>query len=186
MSPATLSPANRRARSERSKALRREVLLKAALEQFYQNGYVATRMDDIAADAGFSKGTLYLYFASKEALFEALIAEIALPKIAAFEAGLSQLDSLAAEVDRFFERVVRRTLRYAEERRIDFSGGLLVAVSGGADYALHKWDAATGRLLAAWPGHTNGIRQVAASPNGRLLATASKDKTVIIWHVVRK
>ena len=38
-----------------------------------EKGYAATRLDDVAAEAGVAKGTIYLYFASKEALFEAAL-----------------------------------------------------------------------------------------------------------------
>ena len=52
---------------------RKDEVLDAALELFIQNGYAATRVEDIATRAGISKGTVYLYFASKEALMEGLI-----------------------------------------------------------------------------------------------------------------
>ena len=45
----------------------------AALELFVEKGFVGTRLDDVAARAGVSKGTLYLYFDSKEALFLAMV-----------------------------------------------------------------------------------------------------------------
>jgi AcrR family transcriptional regulator len=38
-----------------------------------EKGFAATRLDDVAAEAGVAKGTIYLYFASKEALFEAAL-----------------------------------------------------------------------------------------------------------------
>lgn len=50
-------------------------LTAAALSLFVSRGYAATKLDDIAARAGVSKGTLYLYFESKEALFQAVIQE---------------------------------------------------------------------------------------------------------------
>lgn len=51
----------------------------AALELFVEKGFAGTRLDDIAACAGVSKGTLYLYFDSKEALFKAVIQEGIVP-----------------------------------------------------------------------------------------------------------
>lgn len=48
-------------------------LLDAALDTFRERGFAGTRMEDIAARAGVSKGTIYLYFPSKEAIFEALV-----------------------------------------------------------------------------------------------------------------
>jgi AcrR family transcriptional regulator len=47
-------------------------ILDAALACFSERGFAATRMDDIARRAGISKGTIYLYFDSKEAVFKAL------------------------------------------------------------------------------------------------------------------
>jgi len=52
---------------------RRQAILKAALAVFAERGFEAARLDDVAARAGVAKGTLYLYFEHKEALFEALI-----------------------------------------------------------------------------------------------------------------
>ena len=47
----------------------------AALDLFVAQGYAGTRLDDVAAHAGVSKGTLYLYFDTKEALFKAVVRE---------------------------------------------------------------------------------------------------------------
>jgi AcrR family transcriptional regulator len=67
---------------QRRKEARPAELTAAALELFITNGYAATRLDDIAAHAGVSKGTLYLYFESKEALFKAVIREGIVPVMA--------------------------------------------------------------------------------------------------------
>jgi AcrR family transcriptional regulator len=52
---------------------RRRAILDAALAVFAEHGYEAARLDEVAARAGVAKGTLYLYFKDKEALFESLI-----------------------------------------------------------------------------------------------------------------
>jgi AcrR family transcriptional regulator len=57
------------------KDLRRESILAVAAEVFAEEGYQAASMSTIAARVGGSKGTLYNYFNSKEALFEAHIRE---------------------------------------------------------------------------------------------------------------
>ena len=49
-----------------------DVILDAAQQLFAQFGYRRTVMDDIAREAGVAKGTLYLYFDSKEAVFRAM------------------------------------------------------------------------------------------------------------------
>jgi AcrR family transcriptional regulator len=60
-------------RWERRKDARPQELLAAALDQFVERGYAATRLEDVAKHAGVSKGTLYLYFANKEELFKAVV-----------------------------------------------------------------------------------------------------------------
>jgi TetR/AcrR family transcriptional regulator len=63
------------AKRERRKAERPGELLQAALELFVEKGYAATRVDAVAQRAGVSKGTLFLYFPSKEELFKAVVRE---------------------------------------------------------------------------------------------------------------
>ena len=60
---------------ERRKEARPGELLDAALDLFVEKGFSATRVDDVAAKAGVSKGTLFLYFPSKEDLFKAVVRE---------------------------------------------------------------------------------------------------------------
>jgi AcrR family transcriptional regulator len=66
-------------RWERRKAARPAELLAAALELFTERGYAATRLDDVARRAGVSKGTVYLYYPSKEDLFKAVVREGLVP-----------------------------------------------------------------------------------------------------------
>jgi AcrR family transcriptional regulator len=70
----------------RRKQARPAELTAAALDLFVEKGYAATRLEDVAARAGVSKGTLYLYFDSKEALFKAVVREGLLPALAEGEA----------------------------------------------------------------------------------------------------
>ena len=63
------------ARHERRKDARPGELLAAALDLFVEKGFAATRSEEVAARAGVSKGTLFLYFASKEELFKAVVRE---------------------------------------------------------------------------------------------------------------
>jgi AcrR family transcriptional regulator len=60
---------------ERRKEARPRELLDAALALFVEKGFTATRAEEVAARAGVSKGTLFLYFQSKEDLFKAVIRE---------------------------------------------------------------------------------------------------------------
>jgi TetR/AcrR family transcriptional regulator len=60
---------------ERRKEARPEELLSAALELFVEKGFAATRTEEVAQRAGVSKGTLFIYFPSKEELFKAVVRE---------------------------------------------------------------------------------------------------------------
>ncbi len=68
----TASSATKR---ERRKDARPGELLAAALDLFVEKGFAATRAEEVAARAGVSKGTLFLYFQSKEELFKAVVRE---------------------------------------------------------------------------------------------------------------
>jgi AcrR family transcriptional regulator len=72
------------ARAKRS-AERRDAILAAALDEFAERGFAATRLDDVARRADVAKGTIYLHFADKEALFEELIRMELSPVVAALE-----------------------------------------------------------------------------------------------------
>ena len=75
------SPAKKR-RDRSSASRRRRQILDAALVVFLAEGYTAARMDDVAARAGVAKGTIYLHFTDKEALFRSLIQEEIGPVVA--------------------------------------------------------------------------------------------------------
>ena len=62
-------------RWSRRKEARPEEITAAALDLFGERGYAATRLEDVAARAGVSKGTLYLYFDNKEELFKPVLRE---------------------------------------------------------------------------------------------------------------
>jgi AcrR family transcriptional regulator len=67
---------------KRRKEARPSELMAAALSLFVEKGFAATRLEDVAQRAGVSKGTLYLYFDSKESLFKAVIQEGVVPVVA--------------------------------------------------------------------------------------------------------
>ena len=76
MTTETLTNATESApKRERRKEARPGELLDAALDLFVEKGFSATRADEVAARAGVSKGTLFLYFQSKEDLFKAVVRE---------------------------------------------------------------------------------------------------------------
>ena len=63
------------AKHARRKEARPGELLAAALDLFVEKGFAATRVEEVAARAGVSKGTLFLYFPSKDELFKAVVRE---------------------------------------------------------------------------------------------------------------
>jgi AcrR family transcriptional regulator len=96
----------------RRKDERPRELVAAALQLFVERGFAATRLEDVAARAGVSKGTLYLYFASKEDLFRAVVRrglvesiEIAERQVREFRGGSIEL--LDALLRRLWDVLVR-------------------------------------------------------------------------------
>lgn len=80
MKPQPLNP-----RWRRRKDARPSEIVEAALDSFVERGFAATRLDDIAKRAGVTKGTLYLYFDSKEELFKAVVRQSVVPILAGAE-----------------------------------------------------------------------------------------------------
>src|SRR2546428_11086558 len=73
-------------RWRRRKNARPEEIITAALEAVADRGFAATKVEDVARKAGVTKGTIYLYFENKDALFKALIRETIVPVLAQGEA----------------------------------------------------------------------------------------------------
>jgi len=103
------SPESAPIRQRRKEALPRE-LLDAALDLFVEKGFAATRSEEVASRAGVSKGTLYLYYPSKEELLKEVIRHNVVNQIAegmeivrAFEGSASEL--LAYVLRLWWERV---------------------------------------------------------------------------------
>lgn len=88
-------------RWQRRKDARPAEILDAALAVFAQKGFAATKLDDIAARAGITKGTIYLYFDSKQALFEALARQSVGAQIDQVTAQLANFPGTSAELLRF-------------------------------------------------------------------------------------
>jgi AcrR family transcriptional regulator len=98
-------------RRRRKEARPREIL-RAALDVFTEKGFAAARLDDVALRAGVGKGTLYLYFSSKEELLKAVVREALLPNIARAERLAAGHTGSSAELLRlFFELAARRISR---------------------------------------------------------------------------
>lgn len=98
------------AKRERRKEARPGELLDAALDIFVEKGFAATRVEEVAARAGVSKGTLFLYFPSKEELFKAVVRENISGRFAEWNSDFdafqgSTFDMLAYYLNSWWERM---------------------------------------------------------------------------------
>lgn len=111
----------------RRKAERPNEILEAAFEEFSRSGFAATRMEDVAARAGVTKGTIYFYFPCKKELFIALVRQMALPLLTDVEQ--FRVDDAGTTLDflRRHIRLVYKTLIEDPRGRKVF--GLLISES---------------------------------------------------------
>ena len=83
------------------------------------NGFAATRVEDVAKQAGVSKGTVYLYFETKEALFEAVMRANILPVIDSLIAAIRADETTSAPKQlEFIARTMYREIVGTERRRL--------------------------------------------------------------------
>lgn len=103
-------------RRSRRKDARPHEILKAALDVFVSHGYEATRLEDVAERAGVSKGTIYLYFESKEELFAEVVRQAILPHFETIEAlavqGGSAEAILRQQLRTIYTKLVSTEVRY--------------------------------------------------------------------------
>ena len=95
--PPVAAPAKRARRKE----ARPGVLLDAALDLFVEKGFAATRSEVVAARAGVSKGTLFLYFPSKDELFKAVVRENISGRFTEWNAEFATFEGSTAEMLRY-------------------------------------------------------------------------------------
>jgi len=100
-------------------AARRHAILDAALTVFAERGFDAARLDDIAQRAGVAKGTLYLYFADKQTLFEELIRS-------AVDPILERLSAISAVPDMPADKVLEALFSVFEKEVLGTSRKLLL------------------------------------------------------------
>lgn len=79
-------------RYQRRKEDRPEEITAAAFEVFAEKGYAAARVEEVARRAGVSKGLLYLYFKTKEALFKAVVRSVVIRRVDALLQMLEDTD----------------------------------------------------------------------------------------------
>lgn len=122
----TLAHPKRKAapRWQRRKEERPGEIVAAALDVFGERGFAATKLADVARRAGVTKGTVYLYFESKEALFKAVVRETLLPVIAQAEQVAQSFTGSAREL---FTRLARDYWRLIGETQLAGIPKLMVA-----------------------------------------------------------
>jgi TetR/AcrR family transcriptional regulator len=92
-------------RRGRRKEARPGELLDAALDLFVEKGFAATRSEEVALRAGVSKGTLFLYFPSKEELFKAVIRENLSGRFAEWNDEFAAFEGSTVDMVRYCMRV---------------------------------------------------------------------------------
>jgi len=125
-------------RWQRRKEDRSGEILEAALACFSKKGFAATRMDDIAADAKIAKGTIYLYFDNKEAVFKALARDAMGARLEAIQAFIAQYQGSAADLLRL---VVTNIGEFARTSDRVILPRLLLAEAGNFPELLKFWRA---------------------------------------------
>lgn len=93
------------AKRERRKEARPGELLEAALDLFVEKGFAATRSEEVAVRAGVSKGTLFLYFQSKEELFKAVVIENLAGRFTEWNREFDEYEGSTADMLRYCMRI---------------------------------------------------------------------------------
>lgn len=93
---------------------RPDEVMDAALDLFIEKGFAATRVEDIAKRANLSKGAVYLYFDSKEAVLKGLVRRAIVPVVANAEAMAARIDGDAEQAIRLL--ITHMTVRLSDQR----------------------------------------------------------------------
>jgi AcrR family transcriptional regulator len=111
----------------------RQAILDAALDLFAEKGYFGTSLRDVAGAVGVRESALYNYFASKESLFEALLAEQSADKSERLAAVLDNpVDNPRAALEQLTESILERFVMPRQQQlfRILMSDGMRLAREG--------------------------------------------------------
>ncbi len=123
-------------RWQRRKEARIPEILDAALACFAEKGFAATRMEDIASRAGISKGTVYLYFESKQAVFKALARQSIGAQLEGVLAHVAGSQDTSAELLRF---VIGAIAHFAITSDRVILGKVLLAEAGNFPELAEFW-----------------------------------------------
>lgn len=94
-------------RKEKEKEFKQNLITDAARKLFIEKGFDETTMDDIAREAGFAKGTVYLYFKSKNELMAFIV-------LASYDSFFDEIEAMAARDIPAQEKMEKMTLMYRE------------------------------------------------------------------------
>jgi AcrR family transcriptional regulator len=130
-----VSDAGEAARWRRRSDARPGEIIDAAIRVFGERGYAAARLDDVAAAAGVTKGTVYLYFESKEKLFEAMVRQVVAPRIEQIDA---VLDAFPGTTDEAIRTLIH-ALRTALGSSTVVIAKLIIAECGNFPHLAHVW-----------------------------------------------
>lgn len=117
-----------RGRWQRRAEARPDEILDAALDEFIARGFDAARIEDIAKAAGLSKGAIYVYFPSKEALLRALVEREISPIVAQVTA-LAETD-IAGDPVEFLRIALMTVAMRLRDARLFAIPRLVIAISG--------------------------------------------------------
>lgn len=111
-------------------------IVRAAYDVFSEKGFAAARLDDIAAQAGVSKGALYLYFETKQDIFEAVVRDAVAPNIGAIE-------QFALHFPGTFEQLIRmmipRVAELADKSNLGRVVKMVIGESGNFPEIARVW-----------------------------------------------
>jgi len=143
-----MEAATRPARWRRRKEARAPEILEAALAVFAEKGLEGARMEDIARRAGVTKGTIYLYFESKDAVFKALLAESIGARVAASATLIESFEGSSGEL---LARVLRLLGHFvAHSDRVVLPKIVIAEIGKFPELARFYREEVIGRGLALW------------------------------------
>lgn len=130
--------------------VRQADILDAALAEFSEHGFEGARMEDVARHARVSKGTVYLYYPTKQALFEALVRRDIAPRVEMASVFLKNYDG---PLEPALMRVAQMAAAAIEHGKLPVYPKLLIAEAGRfPDLAAFYRREVVGKMLSALTG----------------------------------
>ena len=111
-------------------------IVQAAYQVFSEKGFAAARLDDIAARAGVSKGALYLYFETKQDIFEAVVKDAVAPNLGAIE---SLTEAFPGTFEQLIRLMIPRVALLAEASNMGKVVKMVIGESGNFPEIARIW-----------------------------------------------